>query len=70
MMKTIIFKVNGMSCAHCEARITQNLSKRKGVTLAKANRLKNEVVVAYDDTKITPLDLQKIIEDTGYDVAV
>ncbi|MCF0261033.1 MAG: HAD-IC family P-type ATPase, partial [Erysipelotrichaceae bacterium] len=61
-------KVNGMSCAHCEARVEKALSGTNGILSVKADAKNGTVVV----TASEPLNLEEakqIIKEAGYEPA-
>ena len=59
-----ILKIEGMSCAHCSARVEQALNALDGVTASVELKKKRAIVVgdASDDV------LVKAVEDAGYKV--
>lgn len=59
-----ILKIEGMSCAHCSARVEQALNALDGVTASVELKKKRAIVVgdASDDV------LVKVVEDAGYKV--
>lgn len=65
-----IFYVIGMSCAGCAANVQKALSEREGIIEAKVNFAASTVMIDYDRTKISPLDLQKTVQDAGYDLVL
>lgn len=67
-MKSIILKVKGMSCRHCEARIVKELAKQKGIQSSVASFKKAQVDIIYDETLLSLERIKKVIEDTGYEV--
>ena len=62
------FYVIGMSCAGCAANIQQALSERKGVIEAKVNFAASDVIVEYNPTLVSDKDLQKTVQEAGYDL--
>ena len=69
MMANITLDVMGMTCAACSSRIEKVLNKKDGVENANVNLLANKATIQYDDRKINPDEIVKIIEKTGYEVA-
>ena len=59
--------VNGMSCAHCEARVNAALEAVEGVKSSKASAKKNEVVVKFDETAVSLDTLKEAIRGAGYE---
>jgi mercuric ion binding protein len=64
--QTVTLSVPGMNCAACPITVKQALSKGDGVSLVEVNFEKREVVVTFDDTKISTENLTKATEDAGY----
>ena len=58
--------VSGMTCGHCEMRISKSLSELDGVGKAKASFETGLVEVYYDSKKVNETDFQRVIEDSGY----
>lgn len=67
--KTETMKVGGWHCGGCAARTEAALKDVKGVTSASADKIKKEVTVTYDDTKVQTAALEKAIVDSGFTVA-
>lgn len=68
--KKEIFYVLGMSCAGCAANVQEALAGRDGVNDAKVNFAASKVMVDYDQTRVSPADLQKTVQDAGYDLVI
>lgn len=66
MMKTVLLKVEGMSCGHCVSTIEGTLSKL-GAT-GKVDLAGKSVAVEYNENKISLEAIKEAIEDQGYDV--
>src|SRR5712692_2018963 len=63
---TAKFKVTGMYCDACQTKIQQELSKADGVKSAKVDLESGSATVNYDDAKVKPDQMIKIIEKEGY----
>src|SRR5713101_3631571 len=63
---TAKFKVTGMYCDACQTKIQQALSKADGVKSAKVDLESGSATVNYDDAKVKPDQMIKIIEKEGY----
>jgi uncharacterized membrane protein YraQ (UPF0718 family) len=57
-------QVEGMTCSHCEASITKNLSKLSGIEQVVADR--NTAQVKIRGSKINYPDIEKIVSELGY----
>jgi len=66
--KKVDLPIKGMSCASCVQKIEKNLNKKKGVMKAAVNFASQTAMVSYDSALIGIEDLEKVIEDTGYEV--
>ena len=65
-MKKQTFKISGMTCASCSARIEKRLNKVDGIQNASVNLATEKAAVEYDDSKIGNADVVKIIAALGY----
>jgi len=63
---TTTFKVTGMYCSACETKIHHALQKTQGVANAEVSLDKGSAVVTYDDGKVKPEQIVKVIEKEGY----
>jgi copper chaperone CopZ len=57
-------RVEGMSCSHCEANVTRNLSKLEGIDEVIANKDKAQVIIR--GSKIDLSEVERIVTDLGY----
>jgi copper chaperone CopZ len=67
-MSTVTYSVPGVSCAHCQAAITDEVSALPGVEAVDVD-LETKIVAVTGD----PLDEQAIIaaiDEAGYEVAL
>ncbi|MET9629557.1 heavy metal translocating P-type ATPase [Lentzea sp. NPDC006480] len=62
--ETIEVSIGGMTCASCAARIERKLNKLDGVE-ASVNYATEKARISYAGD-LTPADLVKVVEDTGY----
>lgn len=60
------FKLGGMSCAACAARIEKKLNATPGVIKAVVNLTAEKAVVHYSAASVSPAQLRKIIETLGF----
>lgn len=68
-MTKATFKVNGMSCAHCEGRVNTALEALEGVKQSKASAKKAEVTVKYEESSVTLDAIKEAVRQVGYEVA-
>ncbi|MEB3749282.1 Copper chaperone CopZ [Geobacillus icigianus] len=67
-MMTITLQVQGMTCGHCQAAVTNALQALDGVSRVEVHLQEGTVDVEYDETKISVEKLKEAIEEQGYDV--
>ncbi len=60
------FKIDGMTCASCSARLEKVLSKIDGVEDASVNLALEHATLHYNPKKVSVKRLVKAIEDTGF----
>lgn len=63
------FRVTGMSCAACAARVDKAVSALAGVENVAVNLLKNDMTVVFDEKKVTDRDVVSAVKRAGYGVA-
>ncbi len=68
LQKTDFFKVSGMGCAACAARIEKVLSHAPGVFEASVNFAAQKLKVTYDPQKISPEDIATLVKKEGYEL--
>lgn len=64
------FYVLGMSCSACAVNVETTLAAQRGVKSAKVNFASSTVLVEYDDSVITPSDLDRALQSIGYGLVV
>jgi Cu+-exporting ATPase len=67
-MERALFKIGGMSCAACAARIEKGLAGMPGVARANVNLAMEEAAVDYQPERVSASDLVGQIERLGYQV--
>ena len=60
------YKITGMSCAACSARIFKAVSGKKGIKEINVNLLTNSMVVSYDEKLINPSKIIETVKKAGY----
>ncbi|WOX55763.1 MULTISPECIES: heavy metal translocating P-type ATPase [unclassified Methanoculleus] len=61
-------KISGMHCASCALNLERALRGRDDVYDARVNLASETAVVEYDPTKATLTDLERTVDDAGYEV--
>ena len=67
-MKSVVLKVNGMSCQHCVNSIHDAVTQIVGVKQVKVDLKSKLVEVEYDQSFTNELLIVECIEDQGFDV--
>ena len=62
--------VTGMTCAGCAASVESTLQTQQGVKAAGVNYAAQQAWVEYDPNQVSLPDLQKAIQDVGYDLII
>lgn len=65
-MKAQSYKISGMSCAACSARIEKALRRTKGIKNANVNLATNSMMVEFEEEVITSEQIINAVEKTGY----
>jgi copper chaperone len=65
-MESISMKVTGMSCAHCEKRVSTALLRLDGVKEASASAKAEEAKVTFDTDKLGIEQIKEAIQECGY----
>ncbi|WP_223703092.1 heavy metal translocating P-type ATPase [Sutcliffiella deserti] len=61
-------QIVGMTCAACSTRIERGLNKLQGISEANVNLALENASVSYNPDEISQQDIEKKIQDLGYDV--
>lgn len=67
MKKT--YKINGMTCSACAARIERVVGKKEGISNASVNFASETLSVEFDNDKVKEKDITESVEKAGYSVA-
>jgi len=62
------FKIQGMTCAACSARIERGLNKMEGILEANVNLTMEKANITYVPGLLTVQEIKRKIEDIGYQV--
>lgn len=71
-MTTQVFKVAGMTCGHCVASVTEEISAIDGVAEVRIELVPGEVSDVTVDSE-APLDVELVraaVDEAGYDLVV
>ncbi len=64
------FDVFGMSCSACSAHVEKSVARLPGVKSVNVNLLVNSMVVEFDETKVSELQIEKAVSEAGYEAHV
>lgn len=67
-IKTVVMKVEGMTCTGCETTIQTAVGDVPGVSSVKADYVAGKATVAYDTTKTNLQTIAEAIKNSGYQV--
>ncbi len=65
--QTLILKIEGMHCAHCQAAVEKALKAVKGVKSVAVN-LQDKTATVTAGTKVTAQALSTAVADAGFEV--
>ncbi|WP_243109854.1 copper ion binding protein, partial [Clostridium perfringens] len=67
-LKKESFKVSGMSCASCAARIEKVLNKLSGISNATVNFANESLQVEYDEDEISLKEIKEKVKKLGFEL--
>ncbi len=70
MVKGLSYKIIGMSCVNCAARIEKTLNATAGVSRAAINFAMEELLIEFDATVTTPGAIEEAVKGLGYGIRV
>lgn len=59
------FKVTGMKCVNCKAKVESALNELAGIEKAEVNLDAATVTVDYDESQVTPQVMKDAVDDLG-----
>lgn len=65
-MKRSTIKVEGMHCHGCEMLIKMSLKEIEGILNVEVSHNNGEVVVEFDETKVSLQEIHEVINREGY----
>ncbi|EAC4284556.1 copper chaperone [Listeria monocytogenes] len=68
-MEKLTLNVEGMTCSHCEVRVTKALSEVNGVKSAVVSLDEGTATVEFEKGQVTEDALIDAVEEAGYEVA-
>ena len=67
--RTTTIRVAGMKCNQCASSVAKALKATACVQEAEVSFEKGQVVITYDDEKVSEVKLREVINTTGFKVA-
>lgn len=67
MTTTATFQASGLHCSSCSMLITMSLEDLNGVEAVSCDHATGKTLVTYDAERVTPEQIRRSIEATGYD---
>lgn len=67
-IKTMEFKIRGMTCASCEEHVNHEVNQLNGIVISKASYENGNAIIEFDKTKTNETEIEKAIISTGYQV--
>jgi copper ion binding protein len=67
-MSTSTYTVTGMTCGHCVASVTEEISEIDGVREVAVD-LSSGLVTVTSDRPVAPADVRSAVEEAGYRLA-
>ena len=67
-IKTIEYKISGMTCASCETHVNHEVNKLNGIVNSKTSYENGNAIIEFDETKTNELEIEKAIKTTGYKI--
>jgi copper chaperone len=64
--KKSTIRVDGMKCSKCTGSVEKALKATEGVEKVEISLEQKQVVVEYDDAKVTEAKLREVINGTGF----
>lgn len=69
-MKDIIIKIDGMTCKHCVANITEDVSEIKGVSAINISLEDKNANVSFDESAVSIDDIVATIKKLGFEASI
>jgi copper chaperone CopZ len=67
-IKSINFKIKGMTCASCEEHINHSVNQLNGILNVKSSYQNGNAKIEFDNSKTTIKEIEKAINSTGYSI--
>ncbi|WP_226659992.1 copper chaperone CopZ [Pseudalkalibacillus hwajinpoensis] len=67
-MEQTTLKIEGMTCDHCKAAVTNSLKELEGVSEVEVDVKAGTAKVAYDSSSVSISEMNEAVEEQGYDI--
>ena len=67
-IRKVEFQIKGMTCTACEEHISYEVNALFGIIRSNTSYASGNAIVEYDHTKTTVSEIEKAINNTGYNV--
>ena len=67
-IKTMEFKISGMTCTSCEEHVNHEVIKINGIVSSTTSYENGNAIIEFDQTKTNEREIEKAINSTGYNV--
>ena len=64
--QTVVYTVPNMNCGHCEAKITERVSRLAGVSKVKADSALKTLEIQHSENAPTVEEVNQALSDTDY----
>ncbi len=68
MMEQTTLKIEGMTCDHCKAAVTNALQELEGVSEVEVDVKAGTAKVAFDSSNVSISEMNEAVEEQGYDI--
>lgn len=68
VIKTVEFKIDGMTCTGCENTVQNSVGNIKGVKTVKADYQAGNAIITYDSASVSIDTMKQTILDKGYEI--
>ncbi len=62
----LVVKSERMHCGHCSEKIQKNIKKVRGVKKVETNLETHEIIITYDEDKVSEATILLSLNDMGY----
>ena len=67
-MQTVLFKIEGMMCSHCQNHVSKSFKNFKGVSEVNVDLENASAEISFNEKDVTEADLRAALKDTNYTI--